>query len=98
MPILHIVRNKENPYVIINKEILWDDRLSSKSCILGARLMSTPDNFQISSIDLSNKLKWNIKKVHAALKELHKLGYCFSDKINDWEKICGKFFKEGASK
>ena len=74
--IIRTIHNKESPYTMINNQSLWDDRLSLNAVAIWARLISRPDNWKISAIELSKSCKCSIKKIYSILQELISLGYC----------------------
>lgn len=78
MTIIRTVHDKENPYVIINKKSLWDDRLSLEAVAVWARLISRPNDWQVSAIELSKSCHCSLKKIYAILKELMEFGYCIA--------------------
>lgn len=75
MSIVRIQHNKENPYVVINKEALWDQGLSLEAVGLWARLLSRPDNWHINVIELSRSCKTSKYRIYQVLKELIEGGY-----------------------
>jgi hypothetical protein len=66
---------RENPYVMIDKCGLNDERLSWKAKGLLAYLLSKPDDWQIYESDLIKRAKDGRDAVRTALRELEKYGY-----------------------
>jgi hypothetical protein len=66
---------RENPYVMIDKFGLNDERLSWKAKGLLAYLLSKPDNWQIYERELIKRSKDGRDSVRAGLRELEKFGY-----------------------
>jgi len=66
---------RENPYVIIDKHGLNDDRLSWKAKGLLAYLLSKPDNWQVYERDLIKRATDGRDAVRTGLRELEKYGY-----------------------
>lgn len=70
-----VVKDKNNPYVIINKAIVEDDKLSWRAKGLWLYLMSRPDGWQVYEHDLMNKGTEGRDAIKTALKELETVGY-----------------------
>jgi hypothetical protein len=88
--VIRVVHNKENPYVMINKEALWDYRISMKAAGLLARAMCKPDNWRFNLSDLMNRCKEGRKALDSAMKELLEFGYAM--RIDFWTKdLNGQF-------
>lgn len=66
---------KENPYVMVDKFGLNDDRLSFKAKGIHVYLLSKPDNWKISVADLVKRSKDGEDSIRAGLKELQEYGY-----------------------
>lgn len=66
---------RENPYVMIDKFGLNDERLSWKAKGLLAYLLSKPDNWQIYESDLIKRSKDGRDSIRSGLRELEKYGY-----------------------
>lgn len=66
---------RENPYVMIDKFGLNDERLSWKAKGLWAYLLSKPDDWQIYESELIKRAKDGRDSVRTALRELEKYGY-----------------------
>lgn len=67
--------NKENPYVIISKKILWDKCLSPKAKGVLCFLLSLPENWQAHPSHLAECLAVSKDQIYTVLKELIKTGY-----------------------
>jgi hypothetical protein len=74
-------KDKNNPYVMINKTFLDDRRLSLKGKGLLAYCMSKPDGWQFSVLQLAKVLKEGKDSLYAGFEELIELGYCIRDQI-----------------
>lgn len=85
MPVIRIKHNRENPFVQLNKEALWDKDLSTKAVGLWAKCMSKPDNWTFSVKELSSKIKEGRDFVYSAIKELIKFGYCIRVEVKNSE-------------
>lgn len=75
MSIVRVVHNKENPYVILNKQSLWDSALSLKAVGLWARLLSRPDDWKISVRELAKSCNLNKDTIGRLINELIEAGY-----------------------
>jgi len=73
--IIRITKDKNNPYVIINKKFLQDFRLSWKSKGILAYLLSLPDDWKIYEEELVKHADDGIKALKTGIKELVKFGY-----------------------
>lgn len=94
MTIIRTIHNRENPYVQLNKNALWDEKLSLKAAGLWARCMSRPDNWKFVIKELVNKCKEGRRAVDSAIQELIK--YRYAMKVEHWEKDTeGKFTNGG---
>ena len=77
MSIIRVVKNKKNPYLIMNKTGLNDKRLSLKSKGLLCYLLSKPDNWYISTQDIISNNDNARASVFSAINELVRYGYMF---------------------
>ena len=75
MSIVRVKHNRENPYVMINREALWDKNMSLEAVGLWTRLLSRPDDWKISAIELAKSNCCGIKKIYSLLQELIENGY-----------------------
>lgn len=75
MSTFRIRKDKDNPYVMLNKEFLDDSNLSWKSKGLLAYLLSLPDDWQIYESEIVNHAKDGKDSLKSAIKELIQLGY-----------------------
>lgn len=88
MSIFRIVKNKDNPYVIINKSFLEDNRLSYKAKGILAYLLSKPDDWKVYIKDIINSGKDGKDSVRSGIMELEKYGYIVKSQIRT---VDGKF-------
>lgn len=75
MATFRIQKDKENPYVMINKQCLNDNRLSAKAKGILAYLLSLPDDWQIYESEISKHFADGIKSINSGIKELIKFDY-----------------------
>lgn len=93
MSIIRVIHNRENPFVQLNKEALWDKNLSLKALGLWARCMSRPDNWKFSVKELVSKSKEGRRAIDGAIKELIEAGYAL--RLEYYEKSEDGKFNEG---
>jgi len=76
MSILRISKDKENPYVMINKGVMKDEQLSWKARGLMGYLLSLPDDWIIHLSELEkHSSKDGRESLASGIKELIDLGY-----------------------
>lgn len=73
--IFRMCKNKENPYVQINKTVLQDKNLSWKAKGIMAYCLSLPDNWQFHMSELVTHSTDGIDSLKAGIRELKKHGY-----------------------
>ena len=73
--IIRVVKNKENPYVQINKTCLNDPRLSLKAMGLLCFMLSKPDNWVFRRNEMLKHFRDGKDSLASGLKELARLGY-----------------------
>lgn len=73
--IFRIAKNKDNPYVMMDKRPLEDKRLSWKSKGILGYLLSRPDGWEIQIADLIARSLDGGSAVRSALAELKQVGY-----------------------
>jgi hypothetical protein len=90
MTIVRVCKNKENPYVMLNKKFLNDPSLSLKAKGLLAYCLSKSDGWQFKVSQMVTVLKEGRDSLYSAFKELTSGGYCIVHQIRDKN---GKFLK-----
>lgn len=75
MSMFRIQKNKDNPYVILNKGFLNNPKLSAKAKGLLAYLLSLPDDWQIYENELVKHFKDGRDSLRSGIQELVKEGY-----------------------
>ena len=74
--ILRISKDKENPYVMINKNVMQDERLSWKARGLIGYLLSLPDDWVLYTEELEkHSAKDGRESLASGIKELIEYGY-----------------------
>lgn len=91
--IIRVEKNRDNPYVIMNKTPLEDSGLTWKAKGLLSYLLSKPDNWKPIREELAKASIDGIRAVRSALKELEEAGYMKrhpmrkDGKIVAWEHV-----------
>jgi len=88
MSIIRVSKNKDNPYVMIDKTAISDERLSWKAKGVLAYLLSLPDNWEIYVTEIEKHSTDGEKSLRSGLKELEDAGYLEKEIIRD---STGKF-------
>lgn len=84
--IIRVQKGRSNPYVIIDKRIFSDGRLSWKAKGILGYLLSKPDNWKVMIVDLIKQSKDGRIAVYSGLKELEDYGYLKREPIRDEKK------------
>jgi hypothetical protein len=84
MSIVRVKHNRENPYVQINKEALWNQNLSLKAIGLWAKCLSRPDNWTFRVAELAKRGVEGRRAIYSAIDELEKERYVL--KLKHYEK------------
>ena len=87
--VVRVEKKRENPYVMIDKYGLEDDRISFRAKGLLAYLLSKPDHWKVMICDLVKHGKEGRDAIYKAIKELIELGYMKRDQIRDKGRIVG---------
>ena len=87
MSILRVSKNKDNPYVMIDKRAINDDRLSWKAKGILSYCLSMPDDWTFYVSELVKHAIDGISSLRAGLKELEDAGYITKEQTRD---ITGK--------
>lgn len=88
--IIRVTKDKNNPYVILNKGFLNRNDLSWKAKGVLAYLLSLPDDWQINVADLQKRSTDGKVGTRTGIKELMDAGYINRKMIkNETGKICG---------
>ena len=95
MNVFRVIKDKENPYVMINKTFLNDENLSWKSKGLLAYILSLPDDWQLYECELVKHSKDGKDSLKSAIKELIQQGYIFrGDRVrNEKGHVTGYDYK-----
>ena len=68
-------KNKDNPYVMISKAAIQDERLSWKDTGLLTYLLSLPDDWTIYIHEIINHKKDGVTATRTAIRHLQQFGY-----------------------
>lgn len=93
MAIIRVLKDKNNPYLLLNKTCLQDNFLSWKAKGLHSYLMSLPDDWKINLNDLKKRSSCGRDATASALNELIKYGYVkrIARRDNNTKKLLGGF-------
>lgn len=75
LAILRVIKDKDNPYIMLNKYYIYDERLSLKAKGLMSYFLSRPDNWEFYSSEILQHCKDKKDSVSRAIKELINAGY-----------------------
>ena len=90
MAVFRVIKNKENPYIMINKYFIYDDRLSLKAKGLMSYFLSRPDDWEFYQNEILQHCKDRKDSLSNAIKELEKFGYIIRHLRRDSEgKLLG---------
>lgn len=81
--IFRVQKNKDNPYIMLNKEFLNNPYLSWKAKGLLAYLLSLPDDWKVHEKEVITHSKDGRDSYRKALKELINSGYVHRDRIKN---------------
>ena len=83
------VRDKENPYVMINKHFIHDETISFKAKGILLYIFSRPDDWQIYETEIVKHAKDSRSSVRSGVAELLAAGYMFREKNREKGKFKG---------
>lgn len=75
MSVFRIRKDKENPYVMVNKSFIYDNRLSAKAKGILLYLLSRPDDWQVYENEIIKNFSDGRDSIRSGIKELIKFGY-----------------------
>lgn len=85
-----VSKNKENPYVIVNKNFINDESISWKAKGILLYLLSKPDDWRVYETDIVKHSTDGRDSVRSAIRELIKAGYIMREKVrNEKGRIVG---------
>jgi hypothetical protein len=83
MTIIRTKKDRNNPYVQINRKLFDDNSLSLKAKGFIAYCLSKPDDWEFYVEQLASTLKENKTAIYSAIKEAEKAGYCIRFRHRD---------------
>jgi DnaD/phage-associated family protein len=83
LTIFRVTRDPNNPYVMLNKQFIYDRRLSFKAKGILAYILSRPDHWQIYEIEIIKHSRDGRDSVRTGIKELINLGYVIRQEKRD---------------
>jgi hypothetical protein len=86
--LFRVQKDKENPYVMMNKSFFLDARLSAKAKGILGYILTLPDDWRIYLEELAKHFKDGVKSITSGVNELMEYGYVLRTTLRD-EK--GKF-------
>lgn len=75
MSIYRIQKNKDNPYVMVNKKLSTSKTISWKAKGIILYLLSLPDNWQVYESEITKHATDGIRSTRSGIKELISAGY-----------------------
>ncbi len=81
MSIIRVVKDRNNPYLIMNKTVLEDNRLSLKAKGLCCYLLGKPDDWYVSTNEIVSNSTNGINSVWSAINELVKYRYMYKHRF-----------------
>lgn len=70
-----IRKDKENPYVMVNKSFIYDERMSAKAKGILLYLLSRPDDWKVYETEIIKNFSDGRDSIRSGIKELIKFGY-----------------------
>jgi hypothetical protein len=75
MTTFRIVKDKNNPFVMVNKNLIHDSALSYKAKGILIYLLSKPNDWHVYETEITKHSRDGLKAVRSGIKELIKQGY-----------------------
>lgn len=91
MAIIRVEKDRDNPYVQINKNVLNDARISFKAKGLMAYLLSLPDDWEIYESEVVKHSRDGKDSLKSAIKELIEAGYIERTRVRDEKGRLGAY-------
>lgn len=88
MAVFRVIKDRDNPYVMLNKYVLYDKELSYKAKGILNYCLSRPDNWEFYEEEISKHSTDGLASVKTGLKELIEKGYIVRKRKRD---ALGKF-------
>ena len=88
--IFRIRKDPNNPYVMVNKQFVYDSHLSAKAKGILLYLLSRPDDWQVYEIEIIKHFRDGRDSIRAGVNELRKTGYIIRIRERDQKGRLGK--------
>ncbi|WP_231272592.1 DnaD domain protein [Clostridium botulinum] len=75
MAVIRVIKDKQNPYMMINKSFIYDARLSLKSKGLMSYFLSRPDDWEFYQTEIKKHTTDRDRAISSAIQELIQCGY-----------------------
>lgn len=82
-------KNAANPYFMLNRAAINDDRLSYKAIGIHSYIMSKPNNWEANEVDITSRHTDGKAAVRSGVQELLQYGYMIRVQIRKDKKIVG---------
>jgi DNA-binding Lrp family transcriptional regulator len=82
MSVIRVSHDKDNPYLLVNRETVRDNTISLKARGLLIYMLSFADGWEFYVSEIARRNKISEETITNILKELFKAGYCKREKIN----------------
>lgn len=89
MAVFRAVKNKNNPYLMVNKQAIHDPNLSAKATGILIYLLSRPDDWDVYENEIAKNFKDGRDSIRSGLKELIDSGYLTRTRLRDEGKFKG---------
>jgi hypothetical protein len=89
LSVYRIRKDKDNPYVMVNKHFIHDPQLSYKAKGILLYLLSRPDDWQVYEIEIAKHAKDGRESVRNGIKELLAAGYIKRGQMRQGGKFNG---------
>ena len=73
--IFRTIKNRDNPYVMIDRRLIDNPNLSFKAKGILTYLLSRPDGWEVNLVDLANRSTEGLSAIKSGVKELKKAGH-----------------------
>ncbi|KZL88665.1 DnaD domain protein [Clostridium magnum] len=92
MAVFRVKKDKDNPYIVINKNFIYDKRISLKAKGLMAYFLSRPDNWEFYINEICENTSDKHRCISNTIKELEAYGYVTRDlKRSNTGKFAGGY-------
>jgi hypothetical protein len=82
-------KNKDNPFVMVDKFFIKDDRLSWKAKGLMVYFLSLPDDWEVYESEVTKHAGDGLRSTRSGIKELIEAGYIIRQRVRDGGQFKG---------